>query len=42
MEKEPDEEMAFQMLTLLENLIDFLHVLSQGISSLEKLLDKKA
>ena len=42
MEKEPNEEMAFQMLTLLENLIDFLHVLPQEISSLEKLLDKEA
>src|SRR5690606_10114357 len=42
MEKEPDEQMAFQMLTLLENLIDFLHVLPQEISNLEQLLDKEA
>ena len=42
MEKEPDERMAFQMLTLLENLIDFLHVLPQEISSLERLLDHEA
>lgn len=42
MEKEPDEEMALQMLTLLENLIDFLHVLPQEISSLEQLLDRDA
>ncbi len=41
-EKEPDEEMALQMLTLLENLIDFLHVLPQEISSLEQLLDHEA
>jgi len=42
MEKEPDQSMAFQMLTLLENLIDFLHVLPQEISNLERLLDKEA
>ncbi len=42
MEKEPDEKMAFQMLTLLENIIDFLHVLPEEISSLEQLLDSKA
>ncbi|PHR52138.1 DUF4145 domain-containing protein [Cycloclasticus sp.] len=42
MEKEPDEEMALQMLTLLENLIDFLHVLPQEISNLEQLLDSEA
>ncbi|MET1080294.1 MAG: DUF4145 domain-containing protein [Pseudomonas sp.] len=41
MEKEPDQSMAFQMLTLLENLIDFLHVLPQEISNLERLLDKE-
>jgi hypothetical protein len=38
-EKEPDEQMALQMLRLLENLIDFLHVLPHEISSLEGLLD---
>ena len=42
MEKEPDEEMAFQMLTLLENLIDFLHVLPREISTLEQHLDRES
>ncbi|MGC0117558.1 DUF4145 domain-containing protein [Pseudoalteromonas piscicida] len=41
MEKEPDDQMALQMLTLLENLIEFLHVLPNEISALEKLLDKE-
>lgn len=41
MEKEPDEKMAFQMLTLLENLIDFLHVLPREISALEQHLDRE-
>lgn len=41
MEKEPDEKMALQMLTLLENLIDFLHVLPREISVLEQHLDRE-
>lgn len=40
-EKEPDREMALQMLKLLENLIDFLHVLPDEISRLESLLDSE-
>lgn len=39
-EKEPDEQMALQMLKLLENLIDYLHVLPKEINSLEGLLDR--
>jgi hypothetical protein len=42
MEKEPDDRMALQMLTLLENLIEFLHVLPSEIKSLEQLLDRGA
>jgi hypothetical protein len=41
MEKEPDRAMALQMLELLENLIDFLHVLPNEIGNLEKLLDRE-
>lgn len=41
MEKEPDQRMALRMLELLENLIEFLHVLPQEISGLEDLLDQE-
>ena len=40
-EKEPDEKMALQMLKLLENLIDYLHVLPNEINNLEGLLDRE-
>ena len=42
MEKEPDKRMALQMLSLLENLIEFLHVLPHEIRSLEHFLDRGA
>tara|TARA_R110001583_G_C5505849_1_gene396221 strand:- start:109 stop:678 length:570 start_codon:yes stop_codon:yes gene_type:complete len=42
MEKEPDETMAFQMLELLENLIEYLHVLPNEINNLEQTLDRDA
>lgn len=42
MEKEPDQQMAFRMLTLLENLMEFLHVLPQEIGDLESHLDRDA
>jgi hypothetical protein len=41
MEKEPDEVMAHRMLELLENLIEFLHVLPKEIRELESLLDRE-
>ncbi len=39
-EKEPDQSMAFQMLKLLENIIDYLRVLPTELSNLENELDK--
>src|SRR5690625_2311714 len=42
MEKEPDQQMALRMLTLLENLMEFLHVLPQEIGDLERPLDRDA
>lgn len=42
MEKEPDEVMARRMLELLENLIEFLHVMPNEIGELERLLDRES
>lgn len=42
MEKEPDAAVSLQMLKLLENLIDYLHVLPHEITELEEVLDHNA